>query len=118
MKAATLLITIPLRRSKSFRSLASGFFAGNAVGLNNMGHAYENGLGVPADVSIVGVDNLELIADGLWPGLSTMALPHYEMGRWAVLKLLSELENPGAPRSHEKIPCPLVERESVASPRG
>ena len=76
------------------------------------------GLGVPADVSIVGVDNLELIADGLWPGLSTMALPHYEMGRWAVLKLLSELENPGAPRTHEKIPCPLVERESVAPPRG
>jgi LacI family transcriptional regulator len=42
------------------------------------------GLKVPSDVSIVGVDNLELIADGLWPGLSTMALPHYEMGRWAV----------------------------------
>lgn len=76
------------------------------------------GLKVPADISIVGVDNLELIADGLWPGLSTMALPHYEMGRWAVLKLLDELENPGTPRVHEKIPCPLVERESVAPPKG
>jgi LacI family transcriptional regulator len=75
------------------------------------------GLKVPADVSIVGVDNLELIADALWPGLSTMALPHYEMGRWAVLKLLEELENPGAPRAQEKIACPLVERASVAPPR-
>jgi len=75
------------------------------------------GLKVPDDVSIVGVDNLELIADGLWPGLSTMALPHYEMGRWAVLKLLDELENPDAPRVHEKVACPLVERESVAPPR-
>jgi LacI family transcriptional regulator len=75
------------------------------------------GLKVPADISIVGVDNLELIADGLWPGLSTMALPHYEMGRWAVLKLLDELENPGAPRAQEKIACPLVERASVAPPR-
>jgi LacI family transcriptional regulator len=76
------------------------------------------GLKVPADISIVGVDNLELIADGLWPGLSTMALPHYEMGRWAVLKLLDELENPAAPRAHEKIPCPLVERGSVTPPKG
>ncbi|SEQ60420.1 LacI family DNA-binding transcriptional regulator [Arthrobacter sp. OV608] len=75
------------------------------------------GLKIPSDVSIVGVDNLELIADGLWPGLSTMALPHYEMGRWAVLKLLEELENPKAPRVHEKVACPLVERDSVAPPQ-
>ncbi|ADX73275.1 transcriptional regulator [Pseudarthrobacter phenanthrenivorans Sphe3] len=75
------------------------------------------GLGIPDDLSIVGVDNLELIADALWPGLSTMALPHYEMGRWAVLKLLNELEDPGTARMHEKIACPLVERHSVAPPR-
>jgi LacI family transcriptional regulator len=75
------------------------------------------GLKIPDDLSIVGVDNLELIADALWPGLSTMALPHYEMGRWAVHKLLNELENPGAPRVHEKIACPLVERDSVAPPK-
>ncbi len=75
------------------------------------------GLKIPDDLSIVGVDNLELIADALWPGLSTMALPHYEMGRWAVLKLLNELENPGTARVHEKIACPLVERGSVAPPR-
>lgn len=75
------------------------------------------GLDIPADLSIVGVDNLELIADALWPGLSTMALPHYEMGRWVVHKLLNELEHPGAPRVHEKIACPLVERDSVAPPK-
>jgi LacI family transcriptional regulator len=74
------------------------------------------GLNVPHEVSIVGVDNLELIADALWPGLSTVALPHYEMGRWAVLKLLNELEDPGALRIQEKIACPLVERGSVAPP--
>lgn len=73
-------------------------------------------LKVPHEVSIVGVDNLELIADALWPGLSTVALPHYEMGRWAVLKLLNELEDPDALRVQEKIACPLVERGSVAPP--
>lgn len=75
------------------------------------------GLEIPGDVSIVGVDNLELIADALWPGLSTIALPHYEMGRWAVLKLLNELEDPAAARVHEKIACPPVERYSVAPPK-
>jgi LacI family transcriptional regulator len=75
------------------------------------------GLKIPHELSIVGVDNLELIADALWPGLSTVALPHYEMGRWAVLKLLTELEDPDAARIQEKITCPLVERESVAPPQ-
>lgn len=75
------------------------------------------GLKIPEDLSVIGVDNLELIADGLWPGLSTIALPHYEMGRWAVLKLLEELDNPAAPRMQEKIACPPVDRESIAAPR-
>jgi LacI family transcriptional regulator len=75
------------------------------------------GLKIPEDLSVVGVDNLELIADVLWPGLSTIALPHYEMGRWAVLKLLEELDNPAAPRRHEKIACPPVDRASIAAPR-
>lgn len=74
-------------------------------------------LKVPEDVSVVSVDNLDIVADGLWPGLSTMALPHYDMGRWAVRKLLEEIENPEAPRIHHRIACPLVSRASVASPR-
>ena len=53
------------------------------------------GLTVPEDVSIVGIDNLELIADSLWPGLTTVALPHYDMGRWAVNRVLDDIENPG-----------------------
>ncbi|MFE4081682.1 LacI family DNA-binding transcriptional regulator [Paenarthrobacter sp. YIM B13468] len=74
------------------------------------------GLSVPKDVSIVGVDNLDIVADGLWPGLSTIALPHYEMGRWAVRKLLEEVENSQAPRLQERISCPPVIRASVAHP--
>jgi LacI family transcriptional regulator len=74
-------------------------------------------LKVPDDVSIVGVDNLELIADSLWPGLTTVALPHYDMGRWAVNRVLDDIENPGTPPEQVRLACPLIERGSVGPPR-
>lgn len=73
----------------------------------------ELGLRIPQDVAVIGFDNQELIAAYLRPTLSTMALPHYEMGVWAVQQLLkhpqTQLDNP----VQEKVLCPLVERESV-----
>ena len=40
------------------------------------------GLRIPDDLSVVGFDDQELI-DRSRPGLTTVALPHYEMGEWA-----------------------------------
>ena len=74
------------------------------------------GLRIPEDVSIVGIDNLEIIADALWPGLTTVALPHYEMGSWAVHRLLDDIENPGAPAVQTQLDCPLIERGSLGPP--
>ena len=74
------------------------------------------GLRIPEDLSVVGMDNLELIADALWPGLTTVALPHYEMGCWAVARLLDDIEKPGAPAGQKKLICPVIERGSVAPP--
>jgi len=81
--------------------------------------AAELGLRIPDDLSIVGFDNQELIADGLRPGLTTVALPHYEMGAWAVETLIRLIEQPqkGAP-AQVRLPCPLVERASVSRPPG
>jgi LacI family transcriptional regulator len=72
----------------------------------------ELGLRVPEDVSVVGFDNQEIIAAYLRPALTTVALPHYAMGRWAVEHLLSAQEG-AAPVQHV-IACPLVARASVA----
>lgn len=74
------------------------------------------GLRIPKDVSIVGVDNLEIIAGSLWPGLTTVALPHYEMGRWAVNRILDDIESPGKPPVQTQLDCPLIERGSLGPP--
>ena len=74
------------------------------------------GLRIPEDVSVIGFDNQESLAEGLRPGLTTMALPHYEMGVWAVEAVLERISAPDAPAEHGVLPCPLVQRESVAPP--
>jgi LacI family transcriptional regulator len=45
-----------------------------------------------------------------------MALPHYEMGVWAVNAVLARIHDPQTPAEHAVLACPLVRRESVAPP--
>ncbi len=72
------------------------------------------GLSIPHDVAIVGFDNQELIAAHLHPPLSTLELPHYQMGEWAVQYLVEHAERVLAetPIQHT-ITCPYIERLSV-----
>jgi LacI family transcriptional regulator len=78
--------------------------------------AHQLGLSVPRDLSLVGFDNEELVAPLTEPPLTTIQLPHYEMGRWAVERLLRQIAGEQVPPEHHRVPCPLVRRESVASP--
>ena len=82
--------------------------------------AGELGLKIPDDLSIVGFDNQQLIAENLHPGLTTVALPHYEMGAWATKNLIEAIEGKtdlGLFAAHPTIiECPLVSRESVSAP--
>ncbi len=65
------------------------------------------GLAIPRDVSVVSFDNDE-IASYLRPGLTTIALPHEEMGRAAVeLLLRPTLEGRAV------LPMPVIRRGSV-----
>ena len=65
---------------------------------------------------MIGYDDQE-IARHTHPPLSTVVLPNYELGRWAVETLLQETQNQaaGAPvrRRTVKIDGPLIERGSV-----
>ncbi len=72
------------------------------------------GLSIPNDVAVMGFDNQEIISGYLYPPLSSMELPHYEMGKWATQYLLDNLAQEGklAPVQH-KIACPFIPRASI-----
>lgn len=81
--------------------------------------AAELGLSIPGDLSVIGFDNQELVAEALYPALSTVQLPHYEMGERAVTQLLALTGTAGGPPGpvmQEMLHCPLVGRASVTSP--
>ncbi|MGH3516474.1 MAG: LacI family DNA-binding transcriptional regulator [Haloechinothrix sp.] len=70
----------------------------------------EKGLRIPDDVSVVSFDDSEL-ASWLRPQLTSVALPHYELGKVAVDLLI---ENRIDPATH-RIPMPLRARSSIAT---
>jgi LacI family transcriptional regulator len=70
------------------------------------------GLSIPDDVAVMGFDNQELIAAQLFPPLSTIQLPHYQMGKWAIEYLLEHTGESLPPVQHT-IDCPYIERQSV-----
>ena len=76
--------------------------------------AHHRGLSVPGDLSVVGYDDQQLVAAELDPPLTTIALPHYEMGRWAMEVALGlRHADPAAPHL---MPCPVIRRGSVGPP--
>ncbi|MEM9564803.1 MAG: LacI family DNA-binding transcriptional regulator [Actinomycetota bacterium] len=73
--------------------------------------AGEAGVRIPDDLAVVGIDDQALIAGQLRPALTTMRLPHHEMGQWAVNWLLDDERS----AIEHTIACPLVDRDSVRS---
>jgi len=80
--------------------------------------AKELNLRIPEDLSIVGFDDLELISAGLRPGLTTVRLPHAEMGKLAVKRLIQRCKSKDElSREKHEILCSLVSRQSISAPR-
>ncbi|GAB3878779.1 LacI family DNA-binding transcriptional regulator [Terrabacter terrigena] len=92
---------------------ATGVFCHNdRVAMGLLDALRERGVTVPGDISIVGFDNQEVISAHTRPALSTVGLPHYELGAVGV-RLLLGLED--TPRDAVvRVSCPAVERDSTA----
>lgn len=76
----------------------------------------ERGLRIPEDVSVVGYDDRE-IAQFMRPPLTTLVLPHHEMGYQAAEALIDGQTRAEGRQLQIKVECPLVPRESVGPPK-
>lgn len=93
----------------------TGIFSFNdriAVGVYSW--AGRHGVSIPDDLSVVGYDDQQLVASELDPPLTTVALPHAAMGRWAMEVAL------GLREASDSLPhlmdCPIIRRASVGPP--
>lgn len=74
------------------------------------------GVEVPAQLSVLGFDDIPLAAM-LTPALTTVSAPTVRAGAAAVDALLSRLERPDAPPTAQQLAATLVVRETTALPR-
>ncbi|MBV2364711.1 LacI family transcriptional regulator [Streptomonospora sp. NEAU-YY374] len=76
----------------------------------------ERGLSAPADLSVVGYDDVAT-AGLVHPGLTTVAQPKYDLGAAAMRLLLSELNDPDHTHERLRFAPELVVRGSTAAVR-
>jgi len=105
------LLTLPERPTAVFAS-------NDLMAMGIVRAARTNGLQVPEDLSVVGLDDIWLVED-MEPPLTTVALPRYEIGSIAMqmlLELLSSENEPTANRDHKQVETYLVVRQSTTQP--
>jgi LacI family transcriptional regulator len=91
-------------------------FCGNDVlGAGALRSARELGVKVPEDVSIIGFDDIEL-AEIAYPALTTVHVPHREMGRRAG-EALAKLVTAGTQIEAVELEASLVFRDTLAPVR-
>ena len=94
------------------------FCANDSMAIGGLHAVHDAGLRVPADITVVGFDDIPL-ANYLSPPLSSVHVPIFEMGERAATRLIAALKGePVSERRHERLPTQLVVRSSCAPPRG
>lgn len=103
-------------QARSLMALASpptAIFCGNdLMALGCYEALKEMGLTIPADVAVIGYDDRE-IARYIHPPLTTVLLPHYQMGVEAAEYLIDAMGRPPSSPQQIKVEGQLVERQSV-----
>lgn len=89
--------------------------ANDLTAIGVLHRAYDGGLRVPDDLSVVGFDDI-LIAEYTQPALTTVAVPRTEIGKVAFQALWSMLSDPQAMGREFRLGTSLVTRQSAVSP--
>jgi LacI family transcriptional regulator len=88
------------------------FAANDRVALGAIQALSESGLKVPEDMSVLGYDDQPSLADQIHPALTTITLPHFEMGQLAVEALLDQVAS--GRKAGGLVATPrLIERDSI-----
>ncbi len=74
------------------------------------------GLHIPEDISIAGFDNRE-IASYLYPPLTTLQLPHKQIGQRSAQLMIERLRSTESEFSNIELPCEVILRGSIAPAR-
>jgi len=111
-------LTAKVQSILSSENRPSALFCGNdKTALKVFGIIQSMGLRVPEDLSLIGYDDFQVIAELLSPSLTTIALPYLEMGREAFSVLMNVIEKSAANQvvqpSKIQIPGWAVRRESL-----
>ncbi|MEO1200353.1 MAG: LacI family DNA-binding transcriptional regulator [Pseudomonadota bacterium] len=86
----------------------------DVLAVGALGKARDMGLVVPRDVSITGFDDIEL-AEISYPPLTTVHVPHRQMGRAAARVLVDLIAGIG-PGTVQELPTTIIERGTLATP--
>lgn len=86
------------------------------MALGALSMAKRRGFRVPDDLSIIGFDNIAL-AEFCDPPLTTVAQPRFDIGREAMLLLLSQLNGHTVSSGSRLLDCELVLRGTTRAPK-
>jgi LacI family transcriptional regulator len=89
--------------------------AGRPIALGCYDVFRERGVRCPDDVSVIGFNDMPFL-DKLQPPLSTIAVPHHQIGVESARMLLESLTERDRPARSVLLPVSLVERSSTAPP--
>src|SRR5882757_10814903 len=96
------------------RGSATAIVAGNdMIALGCYRALAELGLRCPEDVSVTGFNDMPFV-DKQRPPLTTVRIPHYDIGYEAARLLLERIANPTSPPKRIVLPVELITRASVA----
>ncbi|MBG9718698.1 ribose operon transcriptional repressor RbsR [Bacillus mycoides] len=90
-----------------------GIVAGNdLIAIGVVKAALQKGISIPEELQIIGFDGISL-TEMMYPSITTVAQPIYEMGKIATELLLEQMEGNPLEEKHYRLPIEIIERNTT-----